>query len=263
MDKPEDIKFARITKLSAFSLLSTEFGTRIDQINSIRIKNQELIDREVLNFRESISDKQHLFGRQLTESNEITEMLELMGHDTFIRLQYPNLIRQTLLTSVFSTLEMFSRRLVKLAEEKSESKIKFRDLSSSGGELEQVNKYFKLVQNINFEKVNEQWSTLQDLRTLRNFIAHQSGNVAAFEEQKGEKQCSKLKKLIDRRTMEIREDQLFIPQDNEFSLLSMRASKQYFEHIAKALEKITKNPTIQISSEMQEDGTIKTTRTEI
>jgi hypothetical protein len=263
MDRPDEIKFARSIKRSEFRILSTEFGNRMDQINSIRIKNQELIDREVLNFRESISGKLHLFERQLTESNEITDMLELMGHDTFIRLQYPNLIRQTLLTSIFSNLEMFSKRLIKLTEDKSESKIKFKDLSSSGGDLEQVNKYFKLVQNINFEKVNNQWAILQDLKALRNFIAHQSGNIKAFEEQKGEKQCKRLEKLIFRRNMEIREDQLFISHDNEFLQFSMRASKQYFEHIATSLEKITKNPTIQISSERLEDGTIKTTKTEI
>jgi hypothetical protein len=257
---PKDIKFAKITRLSVFREVSTKFETRINQINSIRIKNQELIERELSTFKESFADKAHLFNRTLTAENEITEMLELMGHDTFIQLQYPSLIRTTLLTSIFTTLETFSRQLIKLAEEHSSEKIKFNDLSNSGSELEHNRRYFSLVHNIDYQEVNKEWSILIDLKNLRNFISHHSGNILDYEKDKGPKKREALERIIKRRKLEIREHELFITNENNFILESMRACKSYFKHIIKTLEVVTNRPTAQITWEIQEDGSTKEIR---
>lgn len=263
MTNNKNIKFARITKLSVFRELLTRFETRIDQINSISIKNQELIDREVQNFRNSIKDKDHLFGRSLSDNEEITELLELMGHGTFIRLQYPNLIRKTLLTTIYTTLETYSRELIKLAEENSSSKITADDLSSIGGELEHFKRYFSLVLDIDFSSIQKEWSFLNELRKIRNFIVHHSSNVAAFEQDKGKKQREKLENLIKGKKLEIRENELYIPNGNDFLIESMRNSKSYIRHICKSLEKVTEQPTVEITWEMLDDGATKEIRREV
>lgn len=261
MTNHKKIRFAKITKHSVFRGLLTRFETRLDHINNISNKSQELIDSETQCFRRSIKEeKDHLFGRPLSDNKEITEMLELMGHDTFLRLQYPNLIRKMLLTTIYTTIETYSRELIKLSEENSSSKITLNQLSSTGGELEHFKRYFSIVFDVDFAPICKEWSLLNELRIIRNFIAHHSGNISAFEQDKGGSRRQRLEALIKGKKLEVRENELFIPEGNDFLIQSMKNSKSYLSHICKCLEKVTDQPTVEITWEMFDDGTTKETR---
>ncbi len=78
------------------------------------------------------------------------------------------LFYNSLLVSLYSFLERKMYKLCKIAEK--DQKIKILDFSGDG--IVRYKKYLKKVIDIDFEKVNSEWSEITKLNKLRNQIVH-------------------------------------------------------------------------------------------
>lgn len=88
---------------------------------------------------------------------------------------YLRMHRYSAILATYSYLESSMNKLCEEFKKKMKIKISVDDLNGDG--IHRCKKYLTLLANVDFEKINPQWSHLATLNKLRNCIMHADGNA--------------------------------------------------------------------------------------
>lgn len=244
----------RFYELSIFREIVREFKSHYNYVKRVIRKNSVLINNDIEEFRNEIDEKEHLFNRELTDPKEQNKLLSTLEMDNFLRVYYPSLIRRSMLLVIFSAFENAMRKMVKKAEEVSESRIKLKDLNRLGGDIEKFRRYLKLVLKVDFTRMNSEWKIIKELSLLRNFFAHFNGNFDELVEHKDEKAKSDIERVVkEYDSLQIVKNELKI-SDDSYLLKVIDNNISFLSKIARDLEGSTKEKSFEVTFVHYEDG---------
>lgn len=225
----------RYTELSVFWEIYRELKNEYQMF----IRSIELFQRNITeNFESylvSLEEKKNLLGRQLTDPDEINDMLRILENDDFIRRKYPSLFYQSMIIYSFSKHEDALRRLAKILLEVKAGKSPPLEVKKLDGYLD----YLKENGNVKKDRLPKEYSIVNDFQRVRNFLAHYYGYFDVFKADKSENDFDLLMRII-RKEDSLHENygQILIT-DKTFILNFLNASKKVIGDYTVQLEEDT------------------------
>ncbi|MED3821394.1 hypothetical protein ABE112_29030 [Priestia aryabhattai] len=101
--------------------------------------------------------------------------LYFLGDKHTYGVQFPNILRSSLLISIYSFLENQLTRLCKELQVKMKLKVKYSSISGKG--IEKAKVYLSDVVQLNFPSGSQEWQKINDYQNIRNCFAHSEGIV--------------------------------------------------------------------------------------
>jgi len=101
--------------------------------------------------------------------------LYFLGDRHAYSIQFPNILRSSLLISVYSFLENQLTRLCKELQAKMNLSVKYGSLSGKG--IEKAKVYLSDVVNLDFPSNSQEWQKIKDYQNIRNCFAHSEGII--------------------------------------------------------------------------------------
>ncbi|MFE3898339.1 MULTISPECIES: hypothetical protein [unclassified Priestia] len=107
-------------------------------------------------------------------------------------IQFPNILRSSLLISVYAFFENQLTRLCKEIQIKKQLPVKFKSINGKG--IERAKTYLSDVVQLNFPSDSKEWNLISDYQNIRNCFAHSEG-IVTKDDNKVMKSVQKLKAL--------------------------------------------------------------------
>lgn len=202
----------------------------------IEVTYKEIITSDFNDIRNYLDHHSNFHKTELGELNKIIEMNyddEHIHHVVDIYNDF-NRFNQILYSSqvvvIYSLLEFWILRIAKKVEDRTQSKIKLKDLRENS-DLERARKYINLIGDIEFDDLNESWKEILNYRVVRNLIVHNGYNlfkhqIIKTDEKKFLDEEKKALKIINDNeylTVDLKSGSIFISNQNftvDFSILS-------------------------------------------
>ena len=129
------------------------------------------------------------------EVEEVTMLPEgKMEEYNLYEYHFDYLLLNSLFISAFSLFEIHLKRLAKLAEQDSDSKVKLSDIKGNG-EIDTIRKYLCIIHNITAADNNtNEWKEILEFKAIRNAIVHH-GSVLNYEKRKNPDKIIGIKKI--------------------------------------------------------------------
>lgn len=175
--KENDNKFEKtVDFLNAF--LSNDFEDYIELQNFIE-KHIETNQKEI--------DKGYDLIDDIEDENEwnlaIDKFDEELGNDLYrFNHEFPNRTRYFLITQTHSMLEVYLKWFCEKLKSINGNPIGISDLKGNS-DLEKGKLYLKKIYNIDFSRLEPEWSFLNDMRKIRNQIIHNNGKFSTKDSE--------------------------------------------------------------------------------
>ena len=169
MTKPIENKFDRIAEL-----LNAFMGNKFD--NYIELQN--FVENHIGTVSKELDDKFQEVDKIKDADEWNTEMSKLedeLGYEGFkFDHEFPNRIRFSSIIQTYSMLEVYLKWLCERLRKINQNPFGIADLKGNS-DLEKGKLYLKRVYNLDFSKLEPEWSFLNDMRKIRNQIIHNNG----------------------------------------------------------------------------------------
>ncbi|MDM8149979.1 hypothetical protein [Priestia megaterium] len=98
-----------------------------------------------------------------------------LGDNHVYSIQFPNILRSSLLISIYSFLENQLTRLCKELQMKMELSVKYNSINGKG--IEKAKVYLSDVVKLDFPSGSQEWQKINNYQNIRNCFAHSEGIV--------------------------------------------------------------------------------------
>ncbi|MEY8847194.1 hypothetical protein AB9K26_00105 [Psychroserpens sp. XS_ASV72] len=118
------------------------------------------------------------------EWNVAMEQLELELESDLFRFEheFPNRIRYSAIVQTYSMLEVYLKWLCNNLQRINNLPFGIADLKGSN-DLDKGKLYIKKIYNLDFNKLNPEWSFLSNMRKIRNQIIHNNGDFTVKDKE--------------------------------------------------------------------------------
>lgn len=156
------------------------------------IKSFERVETEL---RKEFKENEHLMNRKISDSAEITKLLDMMVQENYSLQLYPTFILSNLLLSVYSIFETSLIRLIRAIDNLAKPEEEFHP--KSGDLLNKALKHIKINTDFEMVSIGKDWNCVDNLSLLRNFIVHYNGDFKLFQIH-NEKKSKHLYNLVEK-----------------------------------------------------------------
>ena len=161
--------------------------------NYIRFHNRLDYLNDVFNYAEKYRFQRHVELSKLVVENTYGEFLEKFGQATLkefnsIDLWYRYMLIHSIFISAYSEFESQMTSIAEMLEKNITSRIKIKDISKTGSDIDKLRKYLDLVHNLqNADSGKNIWIQIEKFRGIRNVLVHHGGRLVLKIEKRQEK----------------------------------------------------------------------------
>jgi wyosine [tRNA(Phe)-imidazoG37] synthetase (radical SAM superfamily) len=152
----------------------------------------------VFSYAEKYRFQRHEELLKLVSENTYSEFIEKFGNETLkefhsVELWYRYMLIHSTFISAYSAFESQLISIAEMLEKNVPSKIKIKDISKTGSDIDRLRKYLELVHNIqNADSSKRTWIQIEKFRGIRNILVHHGGRLI----QKIDKRQDKIDFLV-------------------------------------------------------------------
>jgi hypothetical protein len=153
--------------LLRFHVPLRHFKIYANDMEEYLLSKQTMVDSE---------DEEDLFINEEEEENDVGAGWTHFISDRYTFLvQYPDILRSSLLISVYSFFENLLTKLCREIQVKMKLSVKYNSIAGKG--IEKAKTYLTEVVGIDFPSNTMEWKQINDYKNIRNCFAHSEGVV--------------------------------------------------------------------------------------
>jgi hypothetical protein len=153
--------------LLRFHVPLSHFQTYANDMEKHLLSKQSMVDRE---------EDEDFFSNEDDDDDGISEgWTHFIGDRHTFLVQFPSILRSSLLISVYSFLENLLTKLCRELQEKMKLSVKYNSIAGKG--IEKAKTYLIEVVGIEFPSNSIEWQLINDYKNIRNCFAHSEGVV--------------------------------------------------------------------------------------